>query len=174
MAWQLNEPEMKALLTAASKLTTSSSKQKKHHLYTLKYMTKLKGQLNLQDLLDAMVFACLTTCFYTAGCVGEFTVKQLDHFDHTKHATLANLRQEKGHNRLQVIAHHLPITKAASEGENISWAQQNGPTDSCESLENHMQVNKPPSNSYLFAYKWKSGHCPLTKKTFISRLAQAA
>jgi hypothetical protein len=36
-----------------------------------------------------------------------------------------------------------------------------------------MQINKPPSNGHLFAYKWKFGHRPLTKKTFIGRLAQA-
>jgi hypothetical protein len=55
-------------------------------------MTKLKGQLNLQDPLDAATFACLTTCFYAAGHVGKFTVQQLNHFDHTKHATPAYLR----------------------------------------------------------------------------------
>jgi hypothetical protein len=37
-----------------------------------------------------------------------------------------------------------------------------------------MQVNKPPSSGHLFAYRWKSGHRPLTKKTFISCIAQAA
>src|ERR1700733_10600688 len=137
-------------------------------------MTKLKGQLNLQDPLDAVTFACLTTCFYAAGHVSEFTVKRLDHFDRTKHATPANLRQEKDHNGLQVTVLHLPFTKAAPEGEDISWAWQNGPTNPCEGLENHLQVNKPPSSGHLFAYRWKSGHCPLTKKTFISHLAQAA
>jgi len=172
--WLLKEPETKALLMAASKLTPPSSKRKKRCPYTLEYMTKLKGQLNLQDPLNAATFACLTTCFYATGHVGEFTVKQLDHFDHTKHATLAHLRQEKDRNGLQVTVLHIPVTKSASEGEDVSWAQQNGLTDPCEGLENHMQINKPPSNGHLFAYKWKSRHRPLTKKAFISRLAQAA
>lgn len=47
----------------------------------LDYMTKLKGQLNLQDPLDATTFACLTTCFYAAGHVGEFTVMWLNGFE---------------------------------------------------------------------------------------------
>ncbi|KAF8223695.1 hypothetical protein L208DRAFT_1426004 [Tricholoma matsutake] len=113
-----------ALLMVASKLTLSSSKQKKH----------LPGQLNLQDPLDATTFACLTTCFYAAGHVGEFTVMWLN----------ANLRQEKDDNGLYVTVLHLPFTKASSEGEDVSWAWQNGPTDPYEDLENHMWVNQPP------------------------------
>jgi hypothetical protein len=80
---------------AASKLTPQLSKRKKCHPYTLEYMTKLKEKLNLHNPLDAATFVCLTTCFYAAGHVGEFMVKQLDHFDHTKHPTPANLRQER-------------------------------------------------------------------------------
>jgi len=101
-------------------------------------------------------------------------VKQLDHFDHTKHATPAHLRQEKDCNGLQVTALHIPVTKSASKGKDVSWAQQNRPTDPCEGLKNHMQINKLPSNGHLFAYKCKSRHHPLTKKAFISHLAQAA
>jgi hypothetical protein len=91
MTWQLNEPEMKALLMAASKLTPPSSKQKKLHPYMLNYMTKLKEQLNLQNPLNAASFTCLTTCFYTAGHVGGFTITWLNGFDPTKHATPTNL-----------------------------------------------------------------------------------
>jgi hypothetical protein len=174
MTWQLNEPETMALLTAASKLTPPSSKRKKRCPYTLDYMIKLKGQLDLQNPLDAATFACLTTCFYAVGRVGEFTVTRLTGFDPTKHVTPANLRQEKDRNGLQVTVLHLPSTKTSSEGEDVSWARQNGPTDPYEGLENHMQVNQPPADGHLFAYKWKSGHRPLTKKTFINRLAQAA
>lgn len=36
-----------------------------------------------------------------------------------------------------------------------------------------MRINWPPANGHLFMYKWKSGHRPLTKKAFISRLAHA-
>jgi hypothetical protein len=42
MMWQLNEPEMKALLAAASKLTPPLLKQKKHCPYTPSYMMTLK------------------------------------------------------------------------------------------------------------------------------------
>jgi hypothetical protein len=118
-------------------------------------MTKLKGQLSLQSPLDAATFACLTTCFYTAGRVGEFTVTRLDGFDAARHPTPANLRQEVDRNGLQVTVLHLPFTKASPEGEDVSWARQDGPTDPCEGLENHLQVNQPPIDGHLFAYKWK-------------------
>lgn len=75
-----------------------------------------------------------------------------------KHITPANLRQEKDDNGLYVTVLHLPFTKASSEGEDVSWAWQNGPTDPYEDLENHMWVNQPPLDGHLFAYKWKSGH----------------
>jgi hypothetical protein len=174
LTWQINEPEIKALLTAASKLTPASSKRKKRRPYTPDYMAKLKGQLNLQDPLDAAVFACLTTCFYAAGRVGEFTTKRLDGFDPAKHVTPANLREEEDRNGLRVTVLHLPSTKTSSEGEDVTWARQNGPTDPYQALENHIQLNHPPPDSHLFAYRWKSGYRPLTKKTFINRLAQAA
>jgi hypothetical protein len=118
--WQLNEPEMKALLTAASKLTPLSSKQKKRCPYMPDYITKLKGQLNLQDPLDAAAFACLAMCFYATGHVGEFTVMWLDSFDPTRHVTLANLKQDR--DRLHVTVLHLPFTKASPEGKDVSWA----------------------------------------------------
>ena len=51
--------------------------------------------MNLDVPLDAAVFACLTTCFYAAGRVGEFTVTRLDGFDPAKHVTPANLKDEK-------------------------------------------------------------------------------
>ena len=121
-------------------------------------MTRLKGQLNLQDPLDTVTFTCLTTCFYAAGRVGKFTVTRLDGFYPAKHTTPANPRQEKDRNGLQVTVLHLPFSKASPESEDVSWAQQNGLTDPYEGLENHMLVNQPPLDGHLFAYKWKLGH----------------
>ena len=122
------------------------------------YMMKLKGQLNLQSPLNTVTFVCLTTCFYAASQVSEFTVTRLNGFDAARHSTPANLRQEKDRNRLQVTVLHLPFTKASPEGENVSWVCQNRPTDPCEGLENHMQVNQPLIDGHLFAYKWKLRH----------------
>lgn len=69
-----------------------------------------------------MVFACLTTCFYAAGRVGEFTVKRLDVFDARKHITPANIREEVDRNGLQVTVLHIPCTKTSPDGKEVSLA----------------------------------------------------
>jgi len=76
---------METLLVAATKVTPASSKHPKQCLFTPDYITKLKGQLKLDEPLDAAVFVCLTTCFYASARVGEFTVKCINGFDPTIH-----------------------------------------------------------------------------------------
>jgi len=95
ITWLHNEPEIETLLKGATWLTPLVLKCKKCQPYTPNFMSKLKGQLNLQDPFNMAAFACLTTCFYTVGQVGEFTVNHLDDFDHAKHVTQANLREEE-------------------------------------------------------------------------------
>jgi len=65
--WQLNKLEIETLLKGASKLTPSTSKHKKCQLYTIDYIAKLKEKMDLNNYLNAAVFACLTTCFYATG-----------------------------------------------------------------------------------------------------------
>jgi hypothetical protein len=173
-AWELNEPEVEALLTGASKLAPPSSKRKKRQPFTPKYIIKLRTQFNLQEPLDAVIFACLTTCFYAAAQVGEFTVPHLDGFNPKKHILPTNLREEEDRNGLKVTILHILHTKSLSEGEDVSWAKQNGLTDPNEALQNHLLINAPPDNNHLFTYRWKRGHRPLMKRTFIGHLAEAA
>jgi len=87
-----------------------SSKRKETLPVHTRIHDKTEGAAQPTGSTQRRDFACLTTCFYATGHVGEFTVKQLDHFDHTKHATLAHLRQEKDRNGLQVTVLHIPVT----------------------------------------------------------------
>lgn len=60
-------------------------------------------------------------------------------------------------------------------GEELSWAQQEGPTDPLSSLNQHFKVNEPRPEDPLFAYKdgsRRSKH--LTKSKFLERLHKAA
>ena len=41
-------------------------------------------------------------------------------------------------------------------------------------LENHLQVNSPPTEGHLFAYKHHRGFRPLTKRTFMDRINTVA
>ncbi|KIK72651.1 hypothetical protein PAXRUDRAFT_21746 [Paxillus rubicundulus Ve08.2h10] len=99
--------------------------------------------------LHAAIFACLTTTFYT-------TVVQHDW------------------QGLEVYNFHLPCTKSAPLGEDVSWAKQNGLSDPLSALENHFGVKDPPANGALFAYHHNNSHRPLTKKKFLSVLASTA
>jgi len=58
------------------------------------------------------------------------------------------------------------------KGESTSWAQQPGPADPWEAFENHRQVNNPPPNAHIFAYRTarKKTLTPLTKRKVIERI----
>jgi hypothetical protein len=78
--WALEKKEMDTMLRAADKLTPSASKQKKRRPYTPDFISSVRAQLDLERPLDAAVFACLTTCFYTSARLGEFTTRTLSSF----------------------------------------------------------------------------------------------
>ena len=92
LEWRLNSLEMDATLKGADRPAPPTSKRKKRQPYTTVLIAKLRQQLNIDDSLDAAVFACLTTCFYAAARVGEFVVPRLDAFSPSSRVTTANLR----------------------------------------------------------------------------------
>jgi hypothetical protein len=113
-------------------------------------------------------------CRCTGWRVHGPTFRQFQIFNPKKHISPTNLREEEDRNGLKVTVLHIPHTKSSSEGEDVSWAKQNGLTDPNEALQNHLLINAPPDDNHLFAYRWKRGHRPLMKRTFIGRLAEAA
>ena len=167
-----------AAIRAAEKLTPPTSRRKQRRPYTPDYMGALRRQLNLEEPLDAVVYACLTTCFYASGRLGEFTVRWLDGFDSTKSVTRKHLPYDQDRNGLNVTVLHLPQTKTSIDGEDVFWAKQNGVTDPDAALANHLQVNNPPDDHHLFAYRYQRGikmeHRALTKTKFLERVAKAA
>ena len=87
--WRIEKMEMDALLKATEKLTPPSLKHKKRRPYTIDFMLAIRRNLDLNTPLGASVFACLTTCFFATGRVGEFTVQRLNIFDPNKHVSQA-------------------------------------------------------------------------------------
>ena len=65
--WMLEDREMETMLRAAAKLTPDTSKRNKRRPYTPAFMSAVRSQLDLDNPLDAAVFACLTTCFYASA-----------------------------------------------------------------------------------------------------------
>lgn len=176
--WHLEKGEMDTILRAADKLTPSASKKKKRQPYTPDFITALRGQMNLEEPLDAAVFACLTTCFYASARLGEFTVRTLQSFNPSAHVTLQNLSYDQDRSGLKVTVLHLPKTKmGGNEGEDVYWASQDGETDPSAALQSHLRINQPTATSHLFAYWANPGRHSrkvLTKAKFLERVNKAA
>lgn len=172
--WKIQKPELETLLKAAEKLTPPSSRRKKRRPYTIEFMTAIRNNLELNSPLSAAVLACLSTCFFATGHVGEFTVQKLDGFDPTTHISRAHVSYDQNREGQQVTVLHIPSTKASPQGEDVCWARQEGPMDPDSALAHHLSINNPPQAGHLFAYRHKNGHRPLTKSKFLSELAKAA
>jgi len=122
------------------------------------------------------VYTCLTTTFYAAARLGEFTVKNLKpgSFHPSTHVTPTHVSSSRDRNNLQTTSFHLPWTKSAPNGEDVYWARQYGATDPESSLEAHMLINAPPNDGPLFAYRLGKGHRALTKSKMLQTLAKAS
>ena len=108
------------MLHAADKLTPATLRRKRCLPYTPAFISAIKQKLNLDILLDAVVYTCLTKCFYTLARLGEFTVCTQTSFKHNKHIITLNLSYKQDRNNLKVTVLHLPSTKvASSEGEDV-------------------------------------------------------
>ncbi|KAG2336533.1 hypothetical protein BDR05DRAFT_978771 [Suillus weaverae] len=141
--------------------------------YTIALIIAIRGQLNLNDPLDAAVFACLTTTFFTCACVREFTICHLDAFSPMLHVKPSNIQDTQDHQGLKITNFHLPCTKISIHGEDVSWAKQDSPSHPEEALQNHLHIIEPPPDNALFTYRHKNFHQPLTKMSFLKRLASA-
>jgi len=149
--WKINKPKLEALLKAAEKLTPLSSRKKKQHPYTIDFMLAIWNNMDLSTPLGASAFACLTTCFFTTGCVGEFTVQRLDGFNPESHVSRTRLSYDQNREWQQVTVLRLPCTKVSPQGEDVGWAKQDGLMDPDMVLAHHLEVNNPPQDGHLFA-----------------------
>ena len=166
----MDDLQVKAALTGATILAPPASRHLKRAPVTVGLMERICSKLDLSDPLDAAVASCLSTTFYSVTHTGEFTVPTLTAFDPTQHVKPSDISVRRDHNDLEVTVFHLPRMKCATEGEEVFWSHQDGITDPKALLENHLQVNNPPANGHLFAYKHHRGFCPLTKRTFLERI----
>ncbi|KAF9044096.1 hypothetical protein BJ165DRAFT_1404953 [Panaeolus papilionaceus] len=178
--WSTNDTELEALLKAADKSAPSTSKWVKRAPFTIAYMIQLKSHLSLNDPLHAAVWACLTTVFYGAARLGEFTLKTLRAFDSEVHIKPSDVRDEVDRQGRRSQVFHIPHTKTAPAGEDVSLSRQNGETDLEATFTNHLNINNPLPDSSLFAYltKGKAGHPAkhkhLTKTKVLEVLVKAA
>ena len=172
--WQMDVAELEVLLRAAEKSTPPSSRRKKRVPYTTEFILAIRRHLNLDQPRDAAVYSCLTTTFYAAARLGEFTVPNLSAFDREKHVKPSDVRIEHDRNGLSSTVIHIPRTKASMHGEDVSWSKQSGDTDPEAAFAHHLALNQPPADGHLFAYLKNRRFRPLTKTEFIRTVAAAA
>jgi hypothetical protein len=175
--WNIDELHIQTMLKGARKSTPEALKIPKRLPLLVEDIVAIHAQLNLTQPLDAVVFACLTTTFFTAARLGEFTVKNLTSFNGDTHVKVADVQHDvEDRTGNKVTTFHIPHTKIVPRdkgGETVFWACQEGPADPHAALINHLQVNQPPQLAHLFAYKHNGAHRPLTKTIFLTRLKKA-
>jgi len=175
LQWTVDDSELKALLKGADRRAPPASKRPKRRPVLMTFLTAAKGQLNLSEPLDAAVWACLTTVFFAAARLGEFTLPSLKAFREALHVKPSNVRRDRDRQGREVTVIHLPSTKVAPlEGEDVYWAAQLGPVDPEEALANHMRINNPDAGGHLFAWKHRDGPRALTKSAFLKRMDEVA
>ena len=172
--WLMNAAEMKAALDGASILAPPSSKRPKRSPMTVATIISLASKLDRSIPLDAAVFACLTTTFYSAARLGEFTLPSLKAFIPSQHVKPSDVRLDQDRNGLQVTVFKLPRTKSAINGEDVFWAVQQDASDPQAALANHFAINNPAQDRPLFSWKHPNGLRPLTRNEFVRRISQAA
>jgi hypothetical protein len=170
---------MQTILHGAAKLAPPEAKRAKRPPLLVVTIRSIKSQLFLNNPFDAAVYACLTTTFWCASRLGEFTVTNRDKIDpriHIKRSD-AEYRTSDRHEIPQYVF-HLPWTKTAACGEDVFWSPREGDeADPLSALNNHFAINNPMPNSPLFSYsnsgKQYPRHLALSKYAFLKRVNTA-
>lgn len=172
--WGMDQ-QVRAALDGAAKLAPPASKKGARAPMTVVSLELLNGQLDPTKPLDAAVRAALNIMFYSLSRTGELTVPSLTAFIPSTHVKPSDLRTDNDRNGLAVKVAHLPKTKSSpTDGEDIYFATQTGPSDPWAALHDHLQLNSPPQHTHLFTYRANSGYKPLTRQAFLKRLNEAA
>ena len=172
--WHMNAAEMKAALDRASILAPPASRKPKRSPMTVSIISSLATKFNLTKPLDAAVFTCLTTTFYSAAHLGEFTLPSLKSFIPEQHVKPSDVHHNQDRHGLQVTVFRLPRTKSSIAGEEVFWAVQPGVSDPQAAFSNHLAVNNPPPDLPLFFWRHPNGLCALTRNEFLKRINLAA
>ena len=170
----MNAPEMKAALDGAAILAPPSSKRLKRCPLTVDIITNIASRMDLSKPLDAAVYACQTTTFFSAARLGEFTLPSLKAFNLALHVKRADINLTQDRHGFKVTVFHLPHTKCSVDGEDVYWAAQSGIIDPEAALTNHFTINNPPHDKPLFSWKHPHGLRPLTRTEFLKRINLAA
>ena len=93
--WKMNPPELKAALDRAASLAPPSSRKSKCCPLMVVVIVAIAARLDPTKPLDASVYSCLTTTFFSAARLGEFTLPSLKAFPNSSRKTLRHPRSTR-------------------------------------------------------------------------------
>ena len=120
---------------------------------TINIISSLSSKFDHTKPPDAAVFACLTTTFFSAARLGEFTLPSLKSFVSAHHIKPSDILQRQDRHGLKVTVFKTPCTKTSIHGEEVFWAAQQGPSDPQAALANHLTINSPLPDLLLFSWR---------------------
>ncbi|KAL7277684.1 hypothetical protein ACG7TL_008616 [Trametes sanguinea] len=176
LPWNVDKNRYDAALAGAAQLAPPASKRPSRTPLALQEITRMAASFTLADPVDAAVWACLCVGFFSLARLGELTVTTQKSFQMDLHPSRTSVRLEAHRDGSEVRVIHLPRTKSAVAGEDISFARQDGAADPWAALDNHFTVNQLAPSVHLFAYRKPSTNAiiPLTRRAFLARVKVAA
>ncbi|TFK18561.1 hypothetical protein FA15DRAFT_683254 [Coprinopsis marcescibilis] len=152
--------------------------EQERDLWTEETLVKLRDHLDLNNSLDAAVFACATTKFWSVSQLSEFTVSSIKSFDPTRRVKRSQVTESTAVRPLgvPVTTLRIPSTKCTIvEDELVHWSRQEGAADPQAAFAHHFVAHDPSPNAHLFTYKdRKGGTVPLSKAVFMTRVRRTA
>jgi hypothetical protein len=89
LAWLGDSAQITSALTGSAHLAPPPSKHPKRHPFTINILRDICSVLDLSSPLDAAVYACLVTSFFTLACLGELMVHSLKAFNPSLHVKVS-------------------------------------------------------------------------------------
>lgn len=168
--------ELKAALVGAAVRAPPSSKKPKRHPWTVALLATIFAALDPANPLHVAVKSATAVIFFSASRTGEFLQKTLNSFDPLLHVKPSDVSKKVVRDCHSVTSVHLPVTKAAREGEDVAWGpEQQRDIDPDTALAEHMRINRPAHNGPLFAWRHpKHGAHALTKSKYMKCIGTIA
>lgn len=156
------------VLRGVQNLTPKSSKRLPRPPVTSDMLIILHQNLDLALPFDAACLAAADTAHWGQARLGELLPATEAFYDPQFHPAVSDLLPLSVSHKSRKL--RLPWTKTTKfAGAHILLCQQIGPSDPLAALDNHILVNRPPTNYPLFSYRNRTGHIALTKRKFLAR-----
>jgi hypothetical protein len=158
---------LRYVLNGVHNFTPGTSKRPPRPPITVKMLSQLIENLNLDSPFDAAVAACATTAFWGQCCLGELLPCSSSPLSLSSLPTCSDFKRSK--NNPQSFLLHLPTTKTHRHGEDVVLVDQEDRINPISLLMNHIRVNAIPQDVHIFSYTASGKTLSLTRDCFMQR-----